>query len=77
MRASVTAMNDVLTALETVPIFFSSLSKFHDLSVVRSKAVETMVRGLFESIWCGNAIANRCSSTLRSQCRIRTYTSVS
>lgn len=77
MRASVTAMNDVLTALETVPIFFSSFSKFHDLSVVRSKAVETMLRGLFESIWCENAIASRCSSSLRSQRRIRAYTSVS
>ncbi len=47
MRASVTAMNDVLAALEKA---FPSLSKFHDLSIVRSKAVETMVRGLFESI---------------------------
>lgn len=74
MRASVTAMNDALTALEKVS---SSLSKFHDLSIVRSKAVETMVRGLFESIWCGNAIASRCSLSLRSQRRIRTYTSVS
>lgn len=37
MRASVTVMNDVLAALEKV---FSSLSKFHDLSIVRSKTVE-------------------------------------
>lgn len=50
MRASATAMNDALAVLETAPIFFSSLSKFHDVSIFRSKAVETMVRGLFESI---------------------------
>lgn len=73
MRASVIAMNDVLAALEKV---FPSLSKFHDLSIVRSKAVEAMVRGLFESIWCGNAMASRRSSSLRSRCRMRTYMSV-
>ena len=77
MRASATAMNDALAVLETVPIFFSSLSKFHDASIFRSKAVETMVRGLFESIWCGNAMASRRSSSLRSQRRIRMYMSVS
>ena len=76
MRASATAMNDALAVLETVPIFFSSLSKFHDASIFRLKAVETMVRGLFESIWCGNVIASRCSSSLRSQRRIRTYVPV-
>ena len=77
MRASATAMNDALAVLETVPIFFSSLSKFHDVSILRSKAAETMVRGLFKSIWYGNAIASRYSSSLRSQRRVRTYMSVS